>query len=284
MSKFDYLALSERTASGHYHGDLVSLEEVRRAFVAFFEAAEAIDRIKKLLFYGENEKKGLLKSEFDGKTAHTVISRLAPDNREGEQETSEYILHAVLGVASEAGEMVDALHKAIFRGEPLDIVNLGEESGDVKWYLAMLARVRCVPWDADERRNIEKLTARFPDKFTTENANVRDLDEERRILERVEEVPSIYSVACQLQDIIRSPLSSDNDKIECAKLLNEAGFMLGKDTPKPYRDTDLSKLSSSELAERVYEMSKGDETTHSLTDERAGTQFEGGLDRIRQAD
>jgi hypothetical protein len=39
-------------------------------------------------------------------------------------------------------------------------------------------------WDDILNRNIEKLKARYPDKFDTERAITRDLDTERAILDQ----------------------------------------------------------------------------------------------------
>jgi hypothetical protein len=67
--------------------------------------------------------------------------------------------------------------------EPFDAVNLIEECGDVQWYEAMLCRALGTDFDTVQRTNIAKLKARFPDKFTEESANNRDLEIERSILE-----------------------------------------------------------------------------------------------------
>ena len=40
-----------------------------------------------------------------------------------------------------------------------------------------------IPLEVALHRNIEKLRTRFPDKFSEELANVRDLDPERQVLE-----------------------------------------------------------------------------------------------------
>ena len=47
------------------------------------------------------------------------------------------LLHAGIGLATESGEFLDALKKAIFYGKELDRVNLQEEIGDLLWYCAI---------------------------------------------------------------------------------------------------------------------------------------------------
>jgi NTP pyrophosphatase (non-canonical NTP hydrolase) len=93
------------------------------------------------------------------------------------------ILHAAIGLATEAGEVQDALKKHLFYGKPLDKVNLAEEMGDIFWYMAILADSLDVSFDEIQNKNIAKLKARYGAKFTEAAALNRDLDAERKILE-----------------------------------------------------------------------------------------------------
>lgn len=49
------------------------------------------------------------------------------------------IEHATLGFITEAGELVDVVKKKEIYGKSLDIVNIGEEIGDMMWYVAIAA-------------------------------------------------------------------------------------------------------------------------------------------------
>lgn len=99
------------------------------------------------------------------------------------------IIHMAMGLVTEAAEIMDALKKHLFYGKDLDLVNLAEEMGDQFWYLAGMARVLgYTDFDQIMQTNIDKLRARFPEKFTEESALVRDLDKERGILEEGHEV------------------------------------------------------------------------------------------------
>lgn len=93
------------------------------------------------------------------------------------------LLHAGIGLATEAGEFLDALKKHIYYGKDLDKVNLREEMGDLFWYCAIIADQMGVDFTEVMERNITKLKARYGDKFTEEKANTRDLQTERTILE-----------------------------------------------------------------------------------------------------
>lgn len=194
-AQFDYMAESARTASGHFHGDLVYMSHLEDAFAAFTAAAREIDRIKKLLFYGEDPKKDryrLLPQHPEDRTMFEALGIMTYAARSSDNEClamdgpaaqrAAFILHAILGVASEAGEQVEAIETTMATGK-FDAINLMEESGDTKWYLAMLLRALGFAWDEDERRNIAKLRDRYPEKFTTQLANDRNLSAERATLE-----------------------------------------------------------------------------------------------------
>lgn len=93
------------------------------------------------------------------------------------------LLHAAMGIGTEAGEILDAFKRKLFYGKPLDVVNVKEEIGDIMWYVAILLRELDLDFEEILQLNIDKLRARFPDKFTEEKALNRDLDTERQILE-----------------------------------------------------------------------------------------------------
>jgi NTP pyrophosphatase (non-canonical NTP hydrolase) len=93
------------------------------------------------------------------------------------------LVHAVLGLQTEAGELADPIKKHIYYGRPLDLVNLREEIGDCLWYLAIAADALGTTLEAEQARNLAKLRARYPHVFTAEAAQVRDLDREREVLE-----------------------------------------------------------------------------------------------------
>jgi NTP pyrophosphatase (non-canonical NTP hydrolase) len=93
------------------------------------------------------------------------------------------ILHAAMGLSTEAGELLDAVKKHLMYGKPLDIVNLKEEAADCFWYIAILADTLGFSFEEIQERNIAKLKTRFGDKFTEHAANNRDLQKEREILE-----------------------------------------------------------------------------------------------------
>jgi NTP pyrophosphatase (non-canonical NTP hydrolase) len=96
---------------------------------------------------------------------------------------SPRVEHAAMGVVTEAGELMSAIKKAKIYGKPLDKVNLIEEAGDVMWYLAILADDLGVSFEEMWEKNIAKLRLRYPEKYTDEQCENRDLEGERKILE-----------------------------------------------------------------------------------------------------
>jgi NTP pyrophosphatase (non-canonical NTP hydrolase) len=92
-------------------------------------------------------------------------------------------LHMVIGISTEAGELLDAYKKHFAYGKELDTINVGEEIADIMWYISNLCRLLNINLEEMQQRNIDKLKARFPEKFTKENALNRNLDVERQILE-----------------------------------------------------------------------------------------------------
>jgi NTP pyrophosphatase (non-canonical NTP hydrolase) len=101
---------------------------------------------------------------------------------EEEHETMR-LLHAAMGMCTEAGEAQDALKRHFFYGAELDPVNLQEEIGDMLWYCAQMCSALGVSMEKIMERNIAKLRARYPDRFNEEDAVNRDLKKERDVLE-----------------------------------------------------------------------------------------------------
>lgn len=93
------------------------------------------------------------------------------------------VQHGIDGIASEAGELVDAKKKSLYYGNPLDIVNIKEELGDICWYIAQIMRHYDWTWEEIWDANIKKLKVRYPEQFTQEHAVNRDLNAERAALE-----------------------------------------------------------------------------------------------------
>lgn len=91
----------------------------------------------------------------------------------GPQATQEQRFVAALGLAGEAGEVVDLLKKHLGHGHPLDKAKLEEELGDVLWYVADVATHYGLDLDDVARANIRKLTRRYPNGFNKADSLAR---------------------------------------------------------------------------------------------------------------
>jgi NTP pyrophosphatase (non-canonical NTP hydrolase) len=101
-----------------------------------------------------------------------------------QDESMIRLSHAGVGLVTESAEFLDALKKAIYYGKELDKVNLTEEIGDILWYCAIALDEVGASFEEVMEKNIAKLEARYPEKFTEEKAENRDLEVERGILEK----------------------------------------------------------------------------------------------------
>lgn len=102
------------------------------------------------------------------------------------------LLHAAIGLCTEAGELQDALKRELIYGKAMDRVNIIEELSDLAWYLNLAIAAVGSSWEEVFEKNIAKLKKRFPDKFTQEAALNRDLAAERATLEETPKVPGDY--------------------------------------------------------------------------------------------
>lgn len=82
-------------------------------------------------------------------------------------------IHALIGLATELGEMFDILKKTGAYGRPLDVKHLKEEAGDLLHYLQMLCNDQ--GWSLEDlmEDNCAKLRVRYPDGFTKAAAIAR---------------------------------------------------------------------------------------------------------------
>ena len=93
-------------------------------------------------------------------------------------------LHMAIGISTESGELLDAYKKKYAYSKELDVVNIAEEIGDIFWYAINLCTMLELNPEDVFSKNVEKLRVRYPEKFTETNAINRDLEKERKILEK----------------------------------------------------------------------------------------------------
>lgn len=74
-------------------------------------------------------------------------------------------LHAAVGLAGEAGEVLDILKKQVFTGKVQDKIVIIKEMGDVEFYLQALRNELCITRDEILGANVTKLNERHPGGF-----------------------------------------------------------------------------------------------------------------------
>ncbi len=92
-------------------------------------------------------------------------------------------IHMVMGMSTEVGEILDVFKKKLAYNKNIDWINVKEEIGDLMWYVANFCRTNNFDLYKILETNIEKLEARYPEKFTQDKAIFRNLKKERQILE-----------------------------------------------------------------------------------------------------
>lgn len=87
------------------------------------------------------------------KPGEAIVSSLTPDKA--------HIWHMATGVSGEAGELLDAVKKHVLYGKPLDIENVVEELGDLKFYITgLMEKLGISEWRVEEH-NRAKLGERY---------------------------------------------------------------------------------------------------------------------------
>lgn len=176
--QFNYIEEANVTMSDNFHFEKVSQELFVDVLDSAIEALNDLDQIKKALFYGRELEKELWFSDQACRNNDIQVVGLHPDPQAGMR-----LLHGIIGIATEAGEMLEALRQGV-EGGVFDFTNVAEEVGDNQWYAAAILRALKTDFESVQRTNIAKLRARFPNKFTEFDANNRNLQVEREILER----------------------------------------------------------------------------------------------------
>lgn len=171
VTSANYVEQANVTLSNEFHSHKVGLLSFQTALTTAAARMQQLDRIKKTLFYGRET--GLPQVRLSQSMQSINISK-----------RDEVIIHAIIGLATEAGELLE--HLAHWMNGDIgefDFVNLKEESGDCAWYMAVLAKAAGFTFDEMLQINIDKLRKRYGDKFSAFDANNRDLLGERAVLE-----------------------------------------------------------------------------------------------------
>ena len=107
----------------------------------------------------------------------------------GKLANKEGIAQGIIGLSTEAGELLDALKKEMYQDRPMDMLNLKEECGDVLFYLTELIDAIGSDYYEIIKINTAKLTKRYPNGyFDKECSKKRDTDAETKTMKEASDV------------------------------------------------------------------------------------------------
>jgi len=99
------------------------------------------------------------------KSGTEIASNMSPDEA--------HLIHMAIGVAGEAGELLDCIKKHTMYKKPLDLDNLIEELGDLEFYMEGIRYAVGIPREATIVANLTKLSKRYPKRYTNKDAQER---------------------------------------------------------------------------------------------------------------
>lgn len=182
LDQDQYLEQSARTVSDvEISRELFDNEDAKllHQAVDIIQSGHTADVMKRSLFY--HDKK--IAERLEAATANMAKMYEHLESEEGKKirlrDEDIDFLHAILGIASEAGELMEELINSYIEGRPVDKENGIEEAGDIMWYQALLIRYLNTNFGYVGFKNIEKLKVRYPENFTSEDALNRDLKAEK---------------------------------------------------------------------------------------------------------
>lgn len=85
------------------------------------------------------------------------------------------LLHAALGIATEGGEILDAVKAHVIYGKPIDAENILEELGDIEFFLQQFRTNRGLTREQALHHNVKKLAKRYKgSQYSDQAAIVRE--------------------------------------------------------------------------------------------------------------
>ena len=89
------------------------------------------------------------------------------------EDRRELLTLSALGIAGEAGEVVDIIKKVLYHAHALDTSALCTEMGDLLWYMTLLCETVGLTLDDVMQANVEKLRQRYPAGFDAQRSQQR---------------------------------------------------------------------------------------------------------------
>jgi NTP pyrophosphatase (non-canonical NTP hydrolase) len=174
----EYKVLSERTLSSQFYCD-DRMQRLLHAVVGMLTEVEEVldnhsmadaDQVNRAEEWGDIAwYMAILAREY---------SLPLVDTSEGNLEGTDH----TMDMTKRLLRLLDMMKKSVYYNKPFDDGVAGKLSSEVISSMLRYASVNGIDTEQAMRANIEKLRARYGDKFSSEAAINRDLDNERRVL------------------------------------------------------------------------------------------------------
>lgn len=89
-----------------------------------------------------------------------------------------HMIHMAMGIAGEAGEIIDAVKKNVIYGKILDEKNILEELGDIMFYIQGICQEMDITLEEVLEANIKKLGIRYTDHKYSDLSAIERADKE----------------------------------------------------------------------------------------------------------
>lgn len=165
----------------------VNIENLVAILNVFIASGNLLDDIKKNVFYNkpiQTEKWDYNNQELKKNILNISSGYELKDLNKTELSLDPRLFHALIGIATESTELMEAIVKTVQTDAPIDHVNIREEIFDCLWYISIFHDSIDVEFAETFLMGFEKLKKRYPEKFTSNHAIERDINAERQILEQ----------------------------------------------------------------------------------------------------
>lgn len=140
-----------------------------RTCAAVVTNSSALDRVKKQTVYNKPEDKLPQVSVYAVGTSQGLAAAL-----ENLTPEKAHLLHMAIGLAGEAGEMLEAILNHVLNDTPLDVPNVIEEAGDALFYqVGILNGVRVSLLECSIHNKVKLLGKRYKNGYSDAAAQAR---------------------------------------------------------------------------------------------------------------
>lgn len=199
------------------------MKAVKCMMLEVIDTGKVVDQVKKSIFYDKPVPEDLI---FDLIHCSKLTDLEGVKSRWDDHELIR-LFHAVIGIAGEAAEMMEALYAYIYMGQEISMTNIIEETGDSLWYHALIAKwAKFNTLDEFMASNKAKLTKRYGTKWNQEGALNRDTEAEMEALKQTIAIAHYHHPACAWKlcpnrELCEPTQGCVNKKEDAAKIIGD---------------------------------------------------------------